>query len=113
MTGNVYERIKELERRVHELERRPPPNRTTLDRVIDAVSTVTDVSRTELMSDSRQRHITEARRICWTLLRKRNWTLTRTGRAFHRNHASVIHALRKAAPAELLARAERLLDAGG
>lgn len=112
MSVNVHERIRLLERRIEllEQERAPPARLTTLERVIRAVSQATDVSRAEMMSPTRAAHVCDARRMCWLLLRREGWTLTRIGTAFMRSHASVIHALRKRAPAELLARAERLLE---
>ena len=64
-------------------------------RVIMAVAECFDISTRLMMSKSRQRELVLARNMCMYIMKTYfNMTLKETGKAFNRDHTTVIHAIK-------------------
>lgn len=63
--------------------------------VVKAVSLVYQVSPSEVFGRRRFASIAEARQCAMTVLRNRGYTFESIGRAFSRDHGTVVHASRK------------------
>lgn len=66
-----------------------------MDFVVEMVCEITRLSRPELFSENRQRHLVDGRRLAYALVRELFGTpYTVIGKYFSKNHASIIHALK-------------------
>jgi chromosomal replication initiator protein len=76
----------------------PAPHVPTIQAIQDAVCSVLDVSRADLVSPNRSSHITSARQLAmYTTRELTSHSLTEIARAFHRDHTTVGHAIRSVA----------------
>lgn len=70
-----------------------PSAQDRMNNIIELVCEKTGLTRRELMAKDRSRRVVEARQICMYMIRKyTNMTLTAIGRAFNRDHTTIIHA---------------------
>lgn len=96
-------------------ERRSPftPTHPT-SKVLRAVSEVSGVSVDAILARERPKFgpLRSARRAAAVLMRADGYSLSAIGMALNRHHTTIIDHLRKPAPAELVAGAERLLGGG-
>ena len=72
------------------------PPVANLEPFIEAVSDVSDVSYGEIIGDLRERQIIIARRAVAYLAHRAGFSLCSIGRATHRDHTTIIHAVRRA-----------------
>jgi len=75
-------------------KRRTVPRREIRE-VVKAVGLVYAVSPREVLGRRRFANLSEARQCAMTLLRNRGYTFESIGRAFKRDHGTVLHASRK------------------
>lgn len=115
--ADLYYYAKGLETRLEALERafkarkfEPPPS-IQAETVLNAVAAASAKRAEDITGRSRRRGTIEARRTVAHILRARGHTLSAIGSALgNRDHTTILALLRRKAPAELLARAERLLE---
>ena len=66
-----------------------------MDFIVEVVCDITHLSRPELFSENRQRHLVDGRRLAFALIRELFGTpYTVIGKYFSKNHASIIHSLK-------------------
>jgi chromosomal replication initiator protein len=67
------------------------------ENIIDKICNFCEITKKDLLSSSRQKHIARARQFCmWVLKKDTNLTLQQIGSQLgNRNHATVIHAIKK------------------
>lgn len=65
------------------------------NRIIEMISRETNITKKEILSNSRLRPVAFARFTCMFLCKKEGMTLIEIGRVFHRDHSSVSYALEK------------------
>lgn len=53
------------------------------------------VSVEDVLGPSKEKHFVEARRYAWKMARRSGWSLTEIGRAFNRDHTTILVGLRK------------------
>lgn len=128
-TAALEAKLEELQARIERLEaenvavrastaspeRRSPftPTHPT-SKVLRAVSEVSGVSVDAILARERPKFgpLRSARRAAAVLMRSHGHSLTAIGMALNRHHTTIIDHLRKPAPAELVAGAERVLGGG-
>ena len=66
-----------------------------MDFVVQMVCEITHLTRTELFSRARDRHLVDARRLAYSLIRELFGTpYLKMGSYFGKNHASIIHSIK-------------------
>ncbi len=66
-----------------------------MDYINDIVCNITHLNKKELLSNSRERYLCDARRLSYALIRQLFGTpFLAMGKYFSKNHASIIHALK-------------------
>lgn len=68
-----------------------PEGRRTLHAIMEAVSRVTDVRRSEIYSTTRKQRVVEARRLFCFVARENIHMSTEIARFLNKNHATVLH----------------------
>lgn len=66
----------------------------TPDQLTDTTAFLFNVSRTDLFGSSRVARIAEARQVLAWALRQSNWSLESIGAYLHRDHTTIIYALK-------------------
>ena len=66
----------------------------TVDQLIDTTTYMFNVKRSELLGSSRVARVVEARQSLAWALRQSNWSLESIGDLLHRDHTTIIYALR-------------------
>jgi hypothetical protein len=66
------------------------------DQLVDATAFMFNVNRKELMGNSRVSRIAEARQALAWALRQNNWSLESIGAFLHRDHTTIIYAIKVA-----------------
>lgn len=99
MSASLADRLEKLEHRLARVEgvaERPIPR--SIRRIVDQVAAHFGVSKGHLLGEPRAAHITLARHVAMHLCRElHGFSLPFIGRAFNRDHTSVLHAVRRIA----------------
>ena len=65
-----------------------------LNRLVELVAQKTGVMSVEIRGKCGQPRAVKARSICFHWLRREGWSLTQIGRAFDKDHTTVMHSLK-------------------
>ena len=99
MSASLADRLEKLEHRLARVEgvaERPMPR--SIRRIVDQVAAHFGVGRPALLGEPRAAHIALARHVAMHLCRElHGFSLPFIGRAFNRDHTSVMHACRRIA----------------
>lgn len=97
MSASLADRLEKLEHRLARVEgaaERPMPR--SIRRIVDQVAAHFGVGRPALLGEPRAAHIALARHVAMHLCRDlHGYSLPLIGRAFNRDHTSVLHACRR------------------
>ena len=67
----------------------------TLELITKATAIICDLNEAEMLSESRERQLVDARRIAYTVAKKHfNYPYTYIGRFYGKNHATIIHQVK-------------------
>lgn len=61
---------------------------------IDLTALSYGVRKSDILGTSRSRELVQARREIWKHLREQGWSYPRIGRAFNRDHTTILHGVR-------------------
>jgi len=78
-----------------------PPRPTSAASVVHDVSIFTGVTPAQIFGRSRRKTIVAARHEVWARLHRLGWSLSALGRAFDRDHTTILAALSKPARARV------------
>ena len=69
--------------------------RGTINEIVAQVADLTCLPATEIMGRSRKAPIAQARHLVWLVAQRQGMSLTQIGRAFDRDHTTVLHGIRQ------------------
>jgi chromosomal replication initiation ATPase DnaA len=71
------------------------PSQAVVSEAISAVSAATGIPGNTLLSPTRTAHVARARHVAMAICRAKGMSLSEIGRAFNRDHTSVLNGLRR------------------
>lgn len=73
----------------------------TVQKIVREVSASSGIPVDDLLGRSRKPHIAQARFLCWYVAREHGMSLQQIGRAFGRDHSTIVHGIQREAAARL------------